>query len=441
MDAGEGLPSSPAMSADQTTLRWLANPYGLLDECSDALGDTFTLQFTRFGTHVVLSDPRDVREVMTADVSLMLAGRGNSLLEPVLGAGSLLLVDGDRHASLRVLLQGALRAERVAACALTATQATERHTRHWKDGEVVGIQETALAISREVVLRMTLGVDVAECERIGVMVREWMKLIATNAAFDEPSESALHRRFAQARRALDDELQDHVARRSRDPACRREPQDLLSILVDARRQGFVLDDDEIRDQLVTMILAGHETTASSIAWAMLCIHDAPHARCRLLEELDAPGQRTGELGVFLQAVCMETLRLRPVVPVVSRQLARPWRLRGRILPADLFVTPCAYLSHRRADVFSDPNDFRPERFLEHRYSPYEYFPFGGGARRCIGMGLAMTEMQVVLAGLLRRFTFTPAASKPVRPVRRAVTIVPSGGARMRIQRRQPAAES
>jgi cytochrome P450 len=430
-----GLPDGPRLSASKVSFQWLARPFAFLDECAATYGDTFTLQFERFGTHVVLAHPEDIRSVFTGDPAVLHAGRGNALLEPILGRHSLLLVDGDRHVQQRTILQPAFRNDRIRSFAGIVAAATRRWTDAWRDGGVVNIQRTTLAISKDVILRVVLGLEGGELERFSQLIHDVMLLVGTNATFDQPAASPLMDRFRAARHALDDALQAQVERRRH----LGSGVDMLSTLLAARTQaGQGLSDEEIRDQLITMILAGHETTASSITWALVCLHAQPDALHRLRHELDAasgldlPYEAMVGLS-YLQAVCLETLRLRPVIPVVSRQLQGPFRLRDTTIPAGMFVTPCAYLAHRRPEVFPEPDSFRPQRFLEQRFSPYTYFPFGGGARRCIGMSFALLELQIVLGTLLRTFRFEPVG--PVRPVRRAVTIVASGGGRMRVERR------
>jgi cytochrome P450 len=315
-------------------------------------------------------------------------------------------------------------------------QATRRWTAAWNGGSTVSIQRTALEISKEVILRVVLGLAEAELDAFSRLVHGLMMLVGTNATFDEAADDPrLMERFRSARGALNDALQEHIDRRRRQTA---NGDDVLSMLMAARTDsGHPLPDAEIRDQLITMILAGHETTASSITWALLSLHGEPRALERLLRELDQAGTDLPEERLvalpYLQAACLETLRLRPVIPVVSREVQRPFRLRDRTLPRGVFVTPCAYLAHRRPQSFADPDTFCPERFLERRYSPYVYFPFGGGVRRCIGMSFALLELQIVLGTLLRTFRFAPLG--PVRPVRRAVTIVASGGGKMHVERR------
>ena len=435
------LPSGPRLSAADTAFRWLADPFGLLDECAAELGDRFTLDFTRFGRHVVVSHPEDVRAAFAGDPDALRAGRGNALLEPILGPQSLLLADGDRHAEQRALLLSAFRPERISTYARLVVAATRRQTAAWDDGVAVSVQRAALAISREVILRVLLGVDERGADALADLVEKLMALVGTNAPFDDdPRTGRVTARLFAARRALIEALHEVVTQRRRAGG---GGDDVLALLIEARSaSGRPLDDDAILDQLVTLILAGHETTASSITWTLVALLANGSAHDRLLGELENTGPACGDEGLaalpYLQATCLETLRLFPVVPIVSRELSRPFRLGDRWLPAGVFLTPCAYLAHRRPESFSEPTAFRPERFLGRRHAPHVYFPFGGGARRCLGMGFALLEMQIVLGILLRSFRFHPLETRRARPVRRAVTIVPSGGTRMQVERRSAA---
>jgi cytochrome P450 len=424
----EVLPAGPDAPAGDVAFRWLARPCELLDECAATYGPSFTLRFARFGTHVVVSDPADVRDVFAAERDALSAGRGNVLLAPILGPHSLLLLDGEAHARERASLLPAFRAERLERLGALAAEAAHRHTATWGDGAVVSLQETALAIAKDVILRLVMGDD---GEEIGPLVNDVMAVVATNATLDDRTDaSEPARRFRLAHETLHAALQGVIDRRRRAPC---DGGNVLDLLITADR-----DDAAIRDELVTFVLAGHETTAATLCWALVLLAEAPAALATLRAELaahaDVPDDRLAGLP-HLQATCLETLRLRPAVPVMSREVLRPLPLGERILPPGVFVTPAAYLAHRLPVSFTDPLAFRPERFLAERFAPHEYFPFGGGARRCLGMGVAVSELQVVLGAIVRRFHLAPAGSQPVRPVRRAVTLVPSGGCRMRVVHR------
>lgn len=424
----EALPPGPEAPTTDTTFQWLARPCALLDDCAATYGSTFTLRFARFGTHVVVSDPAHVREVFAADRDVLGAGSGNALLAPILGRHSLLLLDGERHARERALLLPAFRPERLEQLGSFAAEATRRQLDGWDDGSVVSLQRAALAITKEVVLRLLVGDD---AHALDPLVDDLMKIVATNATLDDPDDpSALARRFRAAHEALHAALQALLERRRRQP----NGNDVLALLAawpDAT-------DDAIRDELVTFVLAGHETTAATLCWAAVLLADAPDACAALETELDAhadlPDARLAGLP-RLQTTCLETLRLRPAIPVMSREVLQPFVLGERVLAPGVFVTPAAYLAHRRAASFTEPLQFRPERFASDRFAAHEFFPFGGGVRRCLGMGVALSELQVILGTMLRRVRLTSAMPSPFHPVRRAVTLVPSGGCRMRVARR------
>src|ERR1043166_5695183 len=208
------LPAGPALSPEETTFRWLAQPYGLLDECAAALGDTFTLRFTRFGTHVVVAHPDDVHDVLTADREALHAGRGNALLSPILGASSLLVIDGDRHLAQRTLLQPAFRSARIAQSAGGAADVPRRWTAGWNAEGTVGLQDMALEISKEVILRAVIGLEPDEVGRVSRLVHDLMLVVGTNATFDPAADgSRVLERLRSTRRALDAAVQEQIDRR------------------------------------------------------------------------------------------------------------------------------------------------------------------------------------------------------------------------------------
>ena len=217
--------------------------------------------------------------------------------------------------------------------------------------------------------------------------------------------------------------------------------DILSLLVEATYEdGRPLEDQALRDELMTMLLAGHETTATALAWAVSHVLGHPDVRARVLDELAAvrlaplDPQRVTRLE-FLDAVCRETLRLTPIIPLVGRRLTRPMQIGGTVLPAGVVAAPCIYLAHRRPDRWPEPECFRPERFLETKPTPYEFLPFGGGVRRCLGMAFALVEMKIVLAEVLSRVELRTAPGYQVRVVRRSVTLAPSEGMPVVVERR------
>ncbi len=215
-----------------------------------------------------------------------------------------------------------------------------------------------------------------------------------------------------------------------------ESSDILTMLLLARDEaGEGMSDIELRDELMTLLLAGHETTATALAWAFYWIHHQPEICHKLLQELatlgDAPDPMTVIKLPYMNAVCCETLRIYPVVLIVSpREAKTPITIMGQEYPVGTALTPCIYLTHRREDLYPEPEQFKPERFLERQYSAYEFLPFGGSNRRCIGAAFAMFEMKLVLATILRNYNLVLADKQPVKPVRRSVTLAPAGGVKM-----------
>jgi cytochrome P450 family 135 len=245
-----------------------------------------------------------------------------------------------------------------------------------------------------------------------------------------PRNAASSRMFRSVREPADELIYQEIRERRRAPDL-GDRNDVLSMLLTARHEdGSPMSDEELRDELMTLLVAGHETTASSLAWAVERLVRHPKALARLREEARARGSD------FADAVCKETLRLRPILSLVVRRLKAPMEIGGRLLPAGVTVAPCIYLVHRRADVYPDPLVFRPERFLESSAGTYTWFPFGGGVRRCLGASFALMEMRIVLQELVARLDLRPADPRPERFVRRAITNAPRRGGEVVAERRE-----
>jgi cytochrome P450 len=257
-----------------------------------------------------------------------------------------------------------------------------------------------------------------------------------SASADAATTAAAH--FARTRGELDALLAEELSHRRDHPDAARS--DVLALMMESRDDaGCPLSDDELRDQLVTLLSAGHDTVATSLAWGLLELDAHPEVRARLHQEIDALGPEPDPEALarlpYLGAVVNEMLRLHPVVAAVSRQVMKPFRVAGYELEPGARVTPAIYLAHRRAEAFPTPDRFRPERFFERDPSPFEFLPFGGGARRCIGMGFALHEMRIVLGTILSEVELRSAMRGPVREVRHVLLVAPSEGARMIVRRR------
>jgi unspecific monooxygenase len=249
-------------------------------------------------------------------------------------------------------------------------------------------------------------------------------------------------RMLRRKQVFDDLLYAEIAERRQH--LNPDATDILTLLLLARdEQGEGMTDVELRDELMTLLIAGHETTATALAWALYWIHKLPSVRERLLGELETLGDSPDPMAIsllpYLSAVCQETLRIYPIVPIaVPRVTKSSVQIMGYQFEPETSLAPCLYLTHQREDLYPEPKQFKPERFLERQYSPYEYFPFGGGTRLCIGFALAQFEMKLVLATILSNYELALREQRPVKPARRGVTIAPSGGVKMVVtSQRQP----
>ena len=424
------------------TLRLITNPVPFLEACRERHGGTFTLRIARTGTAVFISDPPSLKALFGADRVNMIAKGRNVLLEPLLGPRSVLLTEDDEHLSRRKMMLPPFHGERMRAYTEVMAEATEREVATWPLGEPFRLHTSMQAITLEVIMRAVFGVA---DERLAEL-RE--NLISMLAATSSPLTLALSVStserlgvFRETRRAIarTDEilLAEIAAHRAEGDLDSRT--DILAMLISARdEKGEGMDDEELRDQLLTLLLAGHETTATALAWTFDLLFHHPEAMTRLREEVEA-----GETE-YLDAVIEEALRLRPVVPFVGRELRQDSELAGYELPSGTAVFPAIYLTHTDEDVFPDPYAFRPERFIERPTETYSWIPFGGGTRRCIGATFAQFEMRIVLSTVLQSVALRGASREPEGIVRRNVTLSPKHGTPAivdhRLTPRKPAAE-
>jgi len=434
-------PPSPALAPTAQALRWIGRPYELLRECAQQLGDIFALQLGSHGTYVVFSRPDAIRAVFTADADVLRVGVGNAVLKPFLGPGSLLLLEGDRHLRERRLIMPAFHNKAIAGYGDIIREALVAATSDWRVGREFVAQDVMQSVSTDVILRAVFGLrgaeDGADLKRELVSFlndRRFSLGLMSQLGESKPHEGleSFRRQFERIGRLT----KDLVAQRRSSP--RSDQGDMLSVLLEARdEEGRGRSDDELRDELLTLVATGYETTATALSWGVYWIAQKPAVKDRLRSEVASLGSRPdprayGQLE-YLDATCKEILRIYPIVPSVFREVVRPFQLGGYLFEPGTILSPSVYLTHHREDLFEEPDTFDPERFLRRTYSPYEYLPFGGGARRCIGMSLASFEMKVVLGTLVERFDLDVVPGRPVVPVRRSVTMGPSGGPRMVVQ--------
>ena len=445
-----------------------ASPYGWMVKRWRRYGDVFSSRFPIFGRVVYVADPALVKEVFLGDAKTFHAGEANTLaLGDALGDHSLLTLDEERHLSQRKLLLPPFHGESVRRYMEVMAEATEREVATWPIGKEIQLRPRMQAITLEVILRAVFGVrDDARMdlfrERIPPLgettsILNWLPFMDRDLGGITPAA-----KFRRALAAVDELIYAEIADRRAAPdrteslraghgpaLAQGDRDDVLSLLLRARHEdGSSMTDSELRDELMTLLTAGHETTATGLAWAFERLLRTPRVLARLTASLDDSD--------YLDAVVKETLRVRPVVVDVARKLTRETEVAGWRLPAGTLVLPAIAVLHARPDLYDSPQEYRPERFLDRKtkargHRPlagretesYAWIPFGGGVRRCIGASFAQVEMRTVLREVLRRVRLRAPSQRPERGVIRHVTVVPGRGARAVVEERlsvQPAAE-
>ena len=424
-----GLPPGPRAPVPAQAVRWIRRPTGMMESLSRRHGDTFTITLPRIGPLVFVSAPDDVKAVFTGSPRRLHAGEANAILEPVLGSHSILLLDEDRHLRQRKLMLPSFHGERLARYRRQMEAIALAELERWPLGEPVAARPHTQAITLGVIMRTVFGVEEGErMTRLRTALQdllEWTtaprQMFVVAVLGPERLRRSPRTGFTRVLAAADELVFDEIRRRGADPAL-AERDDVLSMLLQARDEdGRPMTEREIRDELMTLLVAGHETTATALAWALEQLSRHP----TVLAELDGGGNED-----MLDAVVTETLRLRPVIVVVARRLVEPMELGGYSLPAGVTVSPCIYLMHRRPEIYPDPEAFRPQRFLDSPPGPYTWIPFGGGVRRCLGAQFAQMEMKTVLRTILANASLEPTSARPERMTRRAITFAPDRGGRV-----------
>jgi len=416
------------------TLRWVTHPCELLDDGHRRFGDFFELDVMGLGRLAVVADPEAVATVFRGDPALLRTGESNALVVPLLGESSLLAMDEPEH--------------------LPARRDTEQHfTRSVVDGHRLDIRKASEELTaklprghpfalhpwlRRFTLRVILTILFGRCEpeklerymrAFAPVTGELVAVIAYVTALQRDLGPLsiggwFQRKIGELDALIAFEVEERRAGRHHGPG------GVLSAMLESEPPpGVRRDAQAIRDRMMTLLAAGHETIASALAWAIQWIVVTPGVLERVRAEIDAAPEDARALP-YLEACCDESFRISPVVEAVSRVAREPMELAGYEIAAGTLVTPAIHLVHHRPDLYPEPHRFRPERFLERRYRGHEFLPFGGGQRLCIGRTLALEEMKLVLRSLLSSLDFRLVDERPPRAVRRNVTIAPAGGLRV-----------
>ncbi|MBW4650691.1 MAG: cytochrome P450 [Kastovskya adunca ATA6-11-RM4] len=425
-------------------LEWIANPFGYMERSAQRYGDPFTAELRQSNPLVFFSHPQAIQAIFTAAPDTFDAGRANGLIRPLVGDNSLLLLDGDRHAFQRHLMMPPFHGERMRSYGEIICQIAEQVASKWIPGQPFRARDAMQEITLQVILHAVFGLaDGDRYQQLKPLLASLLNLTGSRLGSSLLFLDVLQKdwgswspwgRFKKRHQEMTTLLSAEIAERRAqvDPTAT----DILTLLIAARdEQGQGMSDEELRDELITLLAAGHETTATTLAWAFYWIHKLPAVQEKLLQELASLGDNPSPMEIsrlpYLNAVCSETLRIYPVTPIVSPRILKvPIEIMGYLFEPETMLAPCIYLTHQREDIYPEPQQFKPERFLERQFSPYEYLPFGGGNRRCIGFALALFEMKLVLATVLSRYQLALVDKRPVQPVRRGVTIAPQGGVQM-----------
>jgi cytochrome P450 len=403
---------------------WSRRAQWMLEQCRARFGSMFTLSIAYEGTWVMVSDPEHVKQVFTGDPRVFHAGEGNQILRPILGDNSVLVLDEKPHIRQRKLLLPPFHGERMQGYRAKMAEIAAREIESWPLGTPHKLRPRMQALTLEIILETVFGMHGGErMDALRAALRDFLDM-TTNPLMLAPVVLAgptRVRRIPVLRRRLErvEELlhQEIAERRAAEDTAERD--DVLSMLVEARHEdGSPMSEAEMRDELLTLLVAGHETTATALSWAMERLVRHPEKLERLRDEVLA-----GE-DAYLTATIQETLRLRPVIVLVARRLTEPVEIGGYELPAGVTVTPAIHLVHRDPGIYPEPERFLPERFLDNPPGTYTWIPFGGGIRRCLGAAFAQFEMAVVLEELVRRRQIRPARRESERPFRRAITETP-----------------
>lgn len=428
------LPPAPALTPALQKLGWIARPEALMLRSRATIGPVFTLELP-IGAAVFLSEPAAIKEVFTGDPGRFRAGEGNQPLAPVLGPASLLLLDGATHLRRRRLLLPPFHGERLAGYAAEMASVTAADVASWPRDVAFALEPRMRAITLEIILRLVFGLtegpryDELRERFAGLLPRGLGNLALVPGLRRELGGRSPWGRFMANLRAIDELLFAEIAER-RAASDLEQRHDILSLLLGAGAADPLaegtgedvrpLTDAELRDELMTLLLAGHETTATALSWTFELLFRHPEAYAALRAD---PG------GPWLDAVATEVLRLRPPLPVVVRRLSDDATVAGRELPAGTRVAPCIFLAHREPESYPVPSAFRPERFLGAGPQTYAWLPFGGGTRRCVGAAFAQMELRTVLRTVLEHVDPRAADHHADRPARRTIVLAPSRGAR------------
>ncbi len=447
---GTGLPPGPKMPSALQAVAWARRPLPFLERSQKHFGDIFTIRVKHAGTWVILADPEDVKRVFIADHAVLGVGLANSILGPLLGPRSVMLLEEPEHVRRRKLMLPPFHGERMKGYSEMMAEVTRREVATWPIGEPFELWPRMQEITLEAIMRVVFGpVETDRLRLLRVRLRRltnWMNdpRRLTLLAAAGPARFAGNADYRVMMGPVEDSVLEEVRRRQMTPDC-TDGSDIAAMLAEARYEdGSPMTEQDLRDELVTLLTDG--PTSSLLSWAFERILRHPDQYARLRAEVNAArgdghreergeehsnehgdGAHNGQAGqdsAYLDAVVKETMRLCPAAPIVVRKLLEPMVLGGYTIPAGATVAPCVHLVHRRPDIYPEPLCFRPERFLEQPAGTYTWIPFGGGVRRCLAAPYAQLLMKQVIGTVVREVDLRPADVHSERARKSAIAFVP-----------------
>jgi cytochrome P450 len=425
----EQLPPGPNVPTAIGMLAFWKRPASSLERMRSRYGKRFTVRVPFQPPFVMLSDPEEIKELFMVPPDVVHPGQGGRILEPVVGRYSVILLDEDAHMEQRRLLLPAFHGERMQALAGLMSELADEEIDGWPVGEPLVLHPRLQRLTLEIILRAVFGLERgSQLDALREALTEVLSFSENPLSIVRGAPERLWwlpvvKRFGAARRRANQLIDDVIAERR--GGAESGGSDVLSMLMAARHEdGTPMSPDELRDELMTALVAGHETTASQLAWVFTQLARAPEIVARLQAEIDE-----GESAEYLTATIHEAMRLRPVLAnALPRYTVKPIEIGGWRYPAGVCLMASAFLVGRDPELYPEPHVFRPDRFLGKAPGTYTWVPFGGGRRRCLGASFAMVEMKIVLRAVLSRYELLPARPGPETTARRSITFSPSRGA-------------
>lgn len=437
------LPDGPKASPFLQQIQAFFRPLETLDAWALQYGDTFRVMGDQLPPLIYFSSPDALQTIFTAHPEQLSSTQKSNVTKTLLGENSIIFLDGSRHQHQRQLLMPPFHRERMHNYGNLICTITKQVIEQWNTGIFVvrsAMKEISLRVILNAVFGLQEGTRYEQLQQLLISLFDIFNypLSSMLLFFPFPQQDLGHwtpwGRFIRQVQQIDELIYAEIQKRQSEPDPYRA--DILSLMMSARDEaGQPMTNVELRDELLTLVSAGYETTAAALSWALYWVHYLPEVQKKLVGELGTLAPDSGPSAIaglpYLSAVCQETLRLYPIATsAFARVVQKPFDVIGYHLEPGTIVNVSIYLAHQRESVYPDPKRFKPERFLEHQFSPYEYLPFGGGNRRCIGAALAQLEMKLVLATILSQRQLALLHHRPLKPIRRGIAMVPPNSLEM-----------